>query len=117
MEPDGVTRLYYCYEQPSIKVAEAYPDNTNWRNGSWINSSQAKKIYNRAEFICVSAHFFGDTCSREIKYNWGVYPQGIKANKRFEVERSHPYTDKDYEDLIRELQRRTHKKGLTVLIS
>ncbi len=116
MEPDGITRLYYYHDSPSIRVVEACPDNTKWQSQSWTTGQQATEIYNRAEFVCVSI-IFGDGFKRKNKTIWSVHPKGEQPKKWFEVWRSRPYSDEDYKDLIRKLEKRTHKKGLTVLVS
>ncbi|MGA3291761.1 MAG: hypothetical protein ABSC49_01285 [Candidatus Microgenomates bacterium] len=116
MEPDGITRLYYYHEQPYLKVVEVRPDNTDWKHDLWTTGQQAKEIYDRAEFVCVNVHF-GDASKRKYKHIWSVHPKDAEINNWFTVRRTHGYSDQDYLDLIRKLERRTHKKGLTVLIS
>lgn len=102
MEKDRVTRVYFG---PSGR--EAYPVNealTPVKSKETINA-----INGRADFIAVSMTSGGKT------QKWGVHPQ--PEGERFEIDSSRVRWPHQYKDLANQVEKRTKKKGLTIVIS
>jgi hypothetical protein len=113
MEPDGKTRLYYYHVNP-VRVVEAAPNNEKWLDNQWTTGGEALEIYQRADFMCTSV-LYND--GRKNNHIWSVHVPGQGSDKRFKVMINHVFSEQDFLDLIRKLERRAHKKGFTVLIS
>ena len=118
MEPDGISRLYYYHTTPLVKVVEAWPNRASFNKleESSIYGLKAKDVYNRADFFCISVSY-GDGSQRKHKHVWRVSPKGRPYNEIFHIWRKHVYSDQDYIDLIKKLEKLSCKKGLTILIS
>lgn len=117
MEPDGSTRLYYYHEHPSVVVKEAWPQPVGWGDGTWTEGREAQEIYDRADFVCVNVHISDRESGKTIEYFWSVGRKGEDSRYWFKVNRVGIPHDQDYANLARQLEEKTKRKGLTVLIS
>ena len=116
MEPDGKTRLYYYSERP-YKVKEAWPQPAGWTEEAYTTGAEAEEIYNRAEFICVSVSVPDRKTNKLTEYYWSVHPKGKDCKHWFKVNRMGLRDEQDYPNLAKKLEKRAHKKGLTILIT
>lgn len=117
MEPDGKTRLYYYHERP-YKVKEAWPQPAEWTEEAWMTDTKAKEIYDRAEFICVSVSISDPRMNKQTELYWSVHPRGYSGTKEwFKINRMGLRSEQEYPDLAKKIEKRIHKKGLTILIS
>jgi hypothetical protein len=109
MEKDGKTRLYYHCDRPA-RVQEAWPRPTGWEDESWTFGQVAEETYSRADFFCVSClesdgggHWIVDSSNEEDEQSFNV---NITSNNY----------DEDFAHLTQQLEERSQKKGLTIII-
>jgi hypothetical protein len=113
MEPDGVTRLYIKY--PKHEVWPVYPEEKiPYR--SRLKGLKAKKVLRRVDFKAIN-----EECPKEKLNAWAVIPNRpyskyIKLNrKRWKYRRGQKYSVYNAR-LVRVLEKRSGKKGFTILI-
>ena len=113
METDGVTRVFVT-GGGEPKVRQVWPV----REETEITGEMAKIVLERAEFRCVSVIYSNRGTHKTTRILWDVYPKNWKtAQELFEVNRKGWTGDQHYSKLAEALERRTGKKGLTIVVS
>lgn len=117
MEPDGITRVYIT--SASKEAWLMYPEETH--HESRLQGSAAQEVLKRADFHAVNIKSFevnpgrygsrGETISDE----WGVFP--LPDGEQFDVNRKGWKHSERYSRLAQVLEKRSGKKGLTILVS
>lgn len=109
MEKDGKTRLYFHCDRPA-RVQEAWPRPAGWEDESWTFGQVAEETYSRADFSCFSClegdgggHWIVDSSNEEDKQSFNV---DITSNNY----------DEEFAYLAQQLEERSQKKGLTIII-
>jgi len=113
-EKDGQTRVYITSARN--EVWEVYPEEKPYDER--IVGEAALAILSRVDFRGVNSESFkiqpDGQWGEKVRDEWGMFsPDG----KSFSVNRKGWKSDEHYSKLAKILQKRAHKKGLTIVVS
>jgi hypothetical protein len=109
MEPDGITRVYITSAAKGAWLV--FPEETPYE--ACLRGAAARRVLDRADFHAVNSESFN--WGNKVRDEWGVFPKPDGAH--FSVNRKGWKYSEHYSKLAKILEKRTGKKGLTILVS
>lgn len=110
MKKNKKTRVYHYHDHP-YRVRKVWPKRGYVSDGVWIEGEKAEVVYRGADYICVSIRV------HKGQDYWSVQPGPVQTGESFEVDFKGESDKEHYAQLTKELENRSCKKGLTILVS
>lgn len=117
MEPDGITRVYLYSGENT--VWPTYPEKTRWEFR--LKGTEAEKVLARVDFVAEESDtfnrvFLGILGKRRTVNKWALFLNFRGVGKQFSVNRREVGDPERWSDLAELVQKRTRRKGLTILV-